>query len=53
MAKLYAVYQQPKDPAAADAYYFNTHVPLTKKIPCLLGYEVTRVDVMMADTAIV
>ena len=46
MAKLYAVYQQPKDPAAFDAYYFNTHVPLAKKIPGLLGYEVTRGDVM-------
>jgi uncharacterized protein (TIGR02118 family) len=46
MAKLYAIYQQPKDPAAFDAYYFNTHVPLAKKIPGLLGYEVTRGDVM-------
>lgn len=46
MAKLYAIYQQPQDPAAFDHYYFNTHVPLAKKIPGLLGYEVTRGDVM-------
>ena len=46
MARLYAIYQQPQDPAAFDHYYFNTHVPLAKKIPGLLGYEVTRGDVM-------
>jgi uncharacterized protein (TIGR02118 family) len=46
MAKLYAIYQQPQDPAAFDHYYFTTHVPLAKKIPGLLGYEVTRGDVM-------
>lgn len=46
MAKLYAVYQQPRDAAAFDAYYFNTHVPLAKTIPGLRSYEVTRGDVM-------
>jgi uncharacterized protein (TIGR02118 family) len=46
MAKLFAVYQQPKDPAAFDAYYFDKHVPLAKTLPGLLGYEVTRGDVM-------
>ena len=46
MAKLFAIYQQPKDPAAFDSYYFGTHVPLAKTIPGLLGYEVTRGDVM-------
>ena len=46
MAKLYAIYQQPADPAAFDTYYYATHVPLAKKIPGLRGYEVTRGDVM-------
>lgn len=46
MAKLFAIYQQPKDPAAFDSHYFGTHVPLAKKIPGLKGYEVTRGDVM-------
>jgi uncharacterized protein (TIGR02118 family) len=46
MAKLYAIYQQPADPAAFDAYYAKTHVPLAKKIPGLRGYEVTRGNVM-------
>ena len=46
MAKLFAIYQQPKDPAAFDEHYFNKHVPLAKKIPGLKGYEVTRGDVI-------
>ena len=46
MAKLFAIYQQPTDPAAFDSYYFNKHVPLAKTIPGLLSYEVTRGDVM-------
>lgn len=46
MAKLFAIYQQPKDPAAFDSYYFNKHVPLAKTIPGLRRYEVTRGDVM-------
>jgi uncharacterized protein (TIGR02118 family) len=46
MAKLYAIYQQPADAKAFDSYYYNTHVPLAKKIPGLRSYEVTRGDVM-------
>lgn len=46
MAKLFAIYQQPKDPAAFDNYYFTKHVPLAKTIPGLMSYEVTRGDVM-------
>jgi uncharacterized protein (TIGR02118 family) len=46
MAKLFAIYQQPKDPAAFDSHYFNKHVPLAKTIPGLRSYEVTRGDVM-------
>lgn len=46
MAKLYAIYQQPSDPAAFDDYYFGKHVPLAKTIPGLRSYEVTRGDVM-------
>ena len=46
MAKLYAIYQQPVDAAAFDAYYYDKHVPLAKKIPGLRSYEVTHGDVM-------
>lgn len=45
MAKLFAIYQQPKDATAFDKYYYNTHVPLAKTIPGLHSYEVTRGDV--------
>ena len=46
MAKLFAIFQQPKDPAAFDSYYAKTHVPLVKTLPGLRSYEVTRGDVM-------
>ena len=46
MAKLFAVYQQPKDATAFDNYYFNKHVPLAKTIPGLKSYEVTSGAVM-------
>ena len=46
MAKLFAIYQQPANPAEFDRYYFKTHVPLAKTLPGLRSYEVTRGDVM-------
>ena len=42
MARLVVIYKTPKDPAAFDAYYFKTHVPLAKKLPGLRRYEVSR-----------
>ena len=45
-AKLFAIYGQPANPAAFDAYYFSKHVPLAKTIPGLLSYEVSRGDVL-------
>ncbi len=41
MAKVVALYRKPADPAAFDAYYFNTHVPIAKRIPGLRRYEVS------------
>ncbi len=41
MAKVYAMYKRPADPAAFDRYYYATHVPIAKKIPGLRHYEVT------------
>ena len=41
MARLVVVYKTPKDASAFDRYYFNTHVPLAKKIPGLRRYEVS------------
>lgn len=41
MAMLVALYKKPQDAAAFDHHYFSVHVPLAKKIPGLLGYEVS------------
>jgi uncharacterized protein (TIGR02118 family) len=41
-AKVLALYRQPKDPAAFDRYYFDTHVPIAKTLPGLTSYEVSR-----------
>lgn len=41
MAKLIALYKKPANPAAFDAYYFSTHVPLAKNISGLRHYEVS------------
>jgi uncharacterized protein (TIGR02118 family) len=32
MAQLLVLYNQPADPAAFDRYYFETHIPIAKKI---------------------
>ena len=40
MAQLLALYHQPADPAAFDRYYFETHVPIAKKITGLRSYVV-------------
>ena len=42
MARLLVLYKTPKDAAAFDKYYFETHVPIAKKIPGLKKYEVSR-----------
>jgi uncharacterized protein (TIGR02118 family) len=42
MARLIVLYKTPQDAAAFDKYYFETHVPLAKKIPGLRRYEVSK-----------
>jgi uncharacterized protein (TIGR02118 family) len=42
MAQLLALYHQPADPAAFDRYYFETHVPMAKKVPGLRSYIVNN-----------
>ena len=42
MAELVVLYKTPKDPTAFDQYYFETHVPLAKKIPGLRKYRVSQ-----------
>jgi uncharacterized protein (TIGR02118 family) len=42
MARLLVMYRTPKDPLVFDKYYFETHVPIAKKIPGLRKYEVSK-----------
>jgi len=42
MARLMVLYKTPKDTAAFDKYYFETHIPIAKKLPGLKKYEVSQ-----------
>ena len=42
MARLMVLYRTPKDAAAFDKYYFETHVPIARKLPGLKKYEVSQ-----------
>lgn len=42
MAKLVAIYYQPDDVDAFEKAYFETHVPLVKKVPGLQKTVITR-----------
>lgn len=42
MARLVVMYKNPKDFVAFDKHYFETHVPIVKKIPGLRKYEVSQ-----------
>ncbi|NMM07793.1 EthD family reductase [Polaromonas sp.] len=41
MAKLVALYKKPQDTAAFDRHYSSIHLPLARKIPNLLSYEIS------------
>jgi len=41
-AQVLVLYNQPADPAAFEAYYFGTHIPIAKQIPKLRKYTVNR-----------
>lgn len=42
LAQLIVIYKKPNDPSAFDKYYFETHVPIAKKIPGLRKYDVSQ-----------
>jgi uncharacterized protein (TIGR02118 family) len=42
MAELVVTYKTPKDAAAFDKHYAETHIPLAKKIPGLRKYQISR-----------
>jgi uncharacterized protein (TIGR02118 family) len=41
MAQMVVIYRTPGNVEAFDRHYFETHVPLAKKIPGLRKYEVS------------
>jgi uncharacterized protein (TIGR02118 family) len=41
MARMVVVYQTPEDVEAFRRHYFETHVPLVRKLPGLRGYDVS------------
>ncbi|WP_407185911.1 EthD family reductase [Bradyrhizobium centrosematis] len=41
MAELVVLYKTPKDTAAFDKHYAETHIPLAKKLPGLKKYAVS------------
>ena len=42
MAGMVAIYKMPADVEAFEKHYFGTHIPLAKKMPGLLKYEVSQ-----------
>jgi uncharacterized protein (TIGR02118 family) len=42
MAQLLVMYRTPKDPAAFNRYYFETHIPIARKMPGIRKYEVSQ-----------
>lgn len=42
MARMVVIYRTPKDAAAFDRHYFETHVPISKTLPGLRKYEVSQ-----------
>ncbi len=41
-AQIIVSYKTPADPKAFDKYYFESHVPIAKKIPGVRKYQVSR-----------
>jgi len=42
MARMVVIYKTPADVKAFEKHYFETHIPLAKKMPGLRKYEVSR-----------
>jgi uncharacterized protein (TIGR02118 family) len=42
MAQVVVTYKTPKDPAAFDKYYAETHIPLAKKMPGLRKFQISQ-----------
>ena len=42
MARMVVMYKTPSDVAAFERHYFETHIPLAKKLPGIRKYEVSQ-----------
>ena len=42
MARMIAIYKMPKDKDAFDKHYFEVHIPLAKKLPGLIKYDISK-----------
>ncbi len=42
MAQLVVIYKTPKDAAAFDKHYVETHIPIAKKLPGLRKYQISQ-----------
>lgn len=42
MARMVVIYRTPADVNAFEKHYFDTHVPLARKLPGLRKYEISR-----------
>ena len=49
MARMVVIYKAPKDVDAFNRHYFETHVPLAKKLPGLRKYEVSSGAIVPAS----
>ncbi|WP_250493737.1 EthD family reductase [Caballeronia sp. GAWG1-1] len=49
MAQLVALYKNPSDTKAFDAYYASTHAPLAKTLPGLKSYQISTGPVATAQ----
>lgn len=45
MAKMMAIYREPKDIEAFRRHYFDVHIPLAKTLPGLRRYEVSQGEI--------
>jgi len=44
MYKMIALFKKPEDTEKFDQYYFETHIPITEKIPGLRKVEITKMS---------
>lgn len=42
MARMVVIYKKPAEVEAFERHYFETHIPLVKKIPGFRKYEISR-----------